>query len=624
VPTVDIRTLFLCLTLVDVFLSLVMWAYWKTQKTYPGFGLWVGCNLTIAVIYILFFLRGAIPIFFSIVVANTLIALAAALRLEGVKRFLGAKRAAYRNFLLLPALFVALYLYTYNMDSVLMRTLLGSAVIVWVDVAIAWRLTARVERSTRPAYTMIAVLFVLHALLVLYRSVVWMVDPTVRSLLTSNTPNELYFLFNVLFDIGWTVAFLTMNSRRLTEELESAQAGVEESRRRLADTIDFLPDATFAVDRAGRIVAWNRAIEALTGVPAGDMLGKGDYEYALPFYGERRSVLIDLALDPAAAAGVRYDGLEQDNRTLTAEIGLDLPRTGPAVLWARAAPLVDGQGVTVGAIESVRDVTERKRVELELRQLNQELDRRVRERTLELEQAYRELQAAQERMVRTEKLAALGQLAGSVSHELRNPLGAIKNAAYYLDLALEHPAPDVREMLDLLEREVGAMDRIIGSLLDYARSRPPVPGAVRLNELVAESLGRVAIPESVTVVREMEPDLPAILADGGQLGQVFTNLIQNAVQAMPQGGRLRVTTASERDGRTGRVAVSIADTGVGIPAENLVKLFEPLFSTRAGGIGLGLAIAKGLVEGNGGTVEINSEVGRGSTFTVRVPLPKGV
>jgi signal transduction histidine kinase len=92
---------------------------------------------------------------------------------------------------------------------------------------------------------------------------------------------------------------------------------------------------------------------------------------------------------------------------------------------------------------------------------------------------------------------------------------------------------------------------------------------------------------------------------------------------MPEGGRLAVTTASERDGGTGRVVVSIADTGTGIPAENLKKLFEPLFSTKAKGIGLGLAIAKSLVENHGGTIEVHSEAGRGSTFAVRLPLPEG-
>jgi len=225
----------------------------------------------------------------------------------------------------------------------------------------------------------------------------------------------------------------------------------------------------------------------------------------------------------------------------------------------------------------------------------------------------------QERLVRQERLAVLGKLAGGVGHELRNPLGAIKNAAYFLQMVLAERGldPEMEEALEILEREVNRSERIVGDLLDFARARPPARRKADVNEVIQAALSRAKIPEGVEVVRQLDEDLPSVLADPAQLEQVFGNLMRNAVQAMPDGGRLVVQTERE-DWEW--LAVSIADTGVGIPEENLEKIFEPLFTTRAKGIGLGLAIVKTLVEGHGGAIEVESEVGKGSTFTLRLPV----
>jgi len=266
--------------------------------------------------------------------------------------------------------------------------------------------------------------------------------------------------------------------------------------------------------------------------------------------------------------------------------------------------------------ELKREVAERKRAEEELRKYRDQLEELVEERT-------RELREAQEKLILQEKLTILGQLAGGVGHELRNPLGAIKNAAYFLNMVLEEPDPEVKETLDILEKEVATSERIISSLLDFARPKPPIRRKVDINDVVREALSRVSAPENAEVVSQLDATLPAILADPDQLAQVFGNIILNAIQAMPDGGQLIVKT-SEVSGKPPRsekwVAVSIADTGVGISEENLKKLFQPLFTTRAKGIGLGLALVKTLVEGHGGTIEVESEVGKGSTFTVSLPL----
>jgi PAS domain S-box-containing protein len=258
-----------------------------------------------------------------------------------------------------------------------------------------------------------------------------------------------------------------------------------------------------------------------------------------------------------------------------------------------------------------REIAERVRAEEELRAYRDQLEELVEKRTGELREA-------QERLIRQEKLAVLGQLAGGVGHELRNPLGAIKNAAYYLNMVLEDADAETQEMLEVLDKEVGTAEKIISSLLDYARARPPTRRKVDLNAVVRETLARTPLPDAppVEVALELDEDLPLILADPDQLFQVLGNIVRNGIQAMPGGGRLAVTTAVESPEW---VTVAVADTGAGIPEENLNKIFEPLFTTRAKGIGLGLAVVKTLVEGHGGTIGVESQVGEGSTFTVRLP-----
>ena len=176
---------------------------------------------------------------------------------------------------------------------------------------------------------------------------------------------------------------------------------------------------------------------------------------------------------------------------------------------------------------------------------------------------------------------------------------------------------NVKEYLEMISTEVDNSERIVSDLLDLSRTRPAEREEIVFAGLVAAVLEKLPPPEGIEVAADIEPALPVVFVDPQQIDRVLRNLVANAYQAMPEGGTLTITAEAAEDG----AQVSVADTGVGIAPENMEHLFEPLFTTKARGIGLGLALSESLVEVNGGRIEVESEEGKGSTF--RVVLPSG-
>jgi signal transduction histidine kinase len=227
-----------------------------------------------------------------------------------------------------------------------------------------------------------------------------------------------------------------------------------------------------------------------------------------------------------------------------------------------------------------------------------------------IEDAYQAAYAA--RLQQSERLAAIGQLAGGVAHELRNPLNVIKTSVYYL-LNARNPSPEKKaEHLSRIEKQVGLADGVITALTNFARLPVPDLRPLDVAACIGDALQANRVPENVETTIDVSPALPRALADSDQLQIVLGNLVRNAVEAMPGGGRLTIT--GRQQGR--EVEIAVTDTGEGIPATNLERIMQPLVSTKPRGIGLGLPLVRGILAKNHGRLEVASELGRGSTFTV--------
>src|SRR5208283_2205372 len=237
------------------------------------------------------------------------------------------------------------------------------------------------------------------------------------------------------------------------------------------------------------------------------------------------------------------------------------------------------------------------------------LESLVKERTTQLEQA-------QAQLVKSERLAAIGELAGMVGHDLRNPLAGIKNAAYYLKKkGATCPEGQAKEMLEIIDKAIDHSNKIINDLLDYAREIHLEPTECAPRTLVDEAVRMIQVPDRIQIVNHILGET-WFKVDADKMMRVFINLIKNAIEAMPEKGTLEITSHQTKD----KLEIAFADTGMGIPEETLPKIFAPLFTTKAQGMGFGLAICKRIIESHGGTISVKTAVNKGTTFTITLPI----
>jgi signal transduction histidine kinase len=240
----------------------------------------------------------------------------------------------------------------------------------------------------------------------------------------------------------------------------------------------------------------------------------------------------------------------------------------------------------------------------------------VEERESKRRELERQVAHQQDQLVRSERLAAIGLVGGSIAHELRNPLGVISNAVYFLRRRADPLEGKMRRHLEIIEREVQHSLRIIKGLVDYSAGIEPESRRLDMNRLIRTALEYTAVPETITVDLELDDRLPTVVGDESQLLQVLEHLIRNAVQAMEEQGTLTITSGASE------VAVwtTVRDTGPGVAPADQMRIFEPLVTTRAKGMGLGLSLGRKIAEAHGGEIRLSSQPGSGAAFTVELPI----
>ena len=403
-------------------------------------------------------------------------------------------------------------------------------------------------------------------------------------------------IFNATNQLEALEGFITdITERKLIQD------ELAESERRFREMFSTVKLITLILNEDGNIAYCNDFLLDLIGWKREELVGKNWFFTCLP---KRLQVEIhDVFLDAFKNGHVPP---YHENEILT--------KSGEEkiILWNNVT-LCDANGKVIGAASIGSDVTDQRKEKKELEDYKVQLESAIAARTQELEQT-------QEHLIRNEKLAVLGQLAGGVGHELRNPLGVISNAVYFLRMVQPDADPKIKKYIQMIETETRTAEKIINDLLDFTRIKSVDKVKVYIDELIAYTLERRPSPEGVVVVKNLPPALPEVDVDPKQIDQVFENLIANAYQAMPDGGTL--TIAAKEISRMDKkyIKVIVRDTGVGITVENLPKMFEPLFTTKPKGIGLGLAVSKKLLEANEGLIEVQSEHGKGTEFSVYLPI----
>jgi len=342
--------------------------------------------------------------------------------------------------------------------------------------------------------------------------------------------------------------------------------------------LDAIADPVFTVDMDMNITYFSPACEKLTGYISSEVTGRKCNEIFKSNICEGQC-----AIKCSAKKGTP---------TLNVEVQIQTKDYRSIPIMASASSLKDERGEIMGGCEVFRDISEQKRIT-------------------------RELKEAQEQLILSEKMAALGRLASSVSHELRNPLAVIQNSTYYLKNKIDSQDPKLQRHIEIIEHEIESSNKIISDLLGFCRARKPELVPEDINQVISSSLSRIKLSPNISIHQNLAADLPPLMIDKHQIHQVLVNLMSNAEHAMlKREGKIFITTRVDDS----KVEVEVRDQGQGISPLDLEKLFDPFFTTKATGIGLGLTITKSIIQNHQATIAVKSVIEQGSSFTISFPI----
>lgn len=407
-------------------------------------------------------------------------------------------------------------------------------------------------------------------------------------------------------ETAYLTTMVDVSERKQAEE--ALQRASEEALRRERDfsssLIQAVPTFFVVIDSAGSVQQINEMMLRALDYTLEEVQGADYITLCIPEADQARmrSMFASRFLGHRAAGSTTNQVLTKSGRVLLVE-------------W-HGGKIIDGNGDEYLYAMGV-DITERRHAEEQIARHNHALEQAVQDTT-------RDMEALMDRIVRQEKLATIGQISGSIAHELRNPLGAVKQSLFFLNRLyhtqrMDPSNPKVREHLQLIDAEIDAANRVITQLLAVARTHPQQPELVNLQLLIHESLQSEKWWEDMHLTYLCNPDPFEFWADRWHMQHVFINLLSNAADACAHKGR--VTIRAHVDVMAQQYEMTVQDTGCGIPADELPHVFEPLYTRKTWGTGLGLSLCQQLMHQQGGTITMHSQVGQGTTVLLRLPLP---
>jgi PAS domain S-box-containing protein len=384
-------------------------------------------------------------------------------------------------------------------------------------------------------------------------------------------------------------------ARDITDRKKMEEA-LRESEKKYRTLFEGANDTIILLDASGKIVDINKRAEEVFGGSKKELLGKHFTEV---------NIIPQKDLPKLLASFSRILGGKEGYYSLTIK-----NKQGQERHLECSSSIIKTEDNTLSGILIIaRDVTERDYMQKKLEEYSQQLENLVEERT-------RQLKETQEKLLKSERLAAIGQVAAMVGHDLRNPLASISAATYYLKRKFYQKLDEkAREMLEIIERDIRYSNKIINDLMEYSREIKLELTETTPKAIVMDGLALVEIPRNVEVLN-LTQDEPKIKVDVEKMRRAFANFIKNAVEAMPNGGKLTILSKKSDE----NIQFIFVDTGVGMAKEVVEKIWTPFFTTKAKGMGLGLPICRRIIEAHGGKIHVESIVGEGTTFTITIPI----